>query len=140
MRIKSFASPQITATWSHAPPRALLFLTQRFIVAAASTGQPRRHLPQRSALSKGVRNHDIGVIAHMTMAVAAGRIVVKPARAFKSPTFTRADLLLFMRINLTRTANSSFVYTKTIEMEIHPGRIHLRLKRGGEYWQQKSSR
>jgi hypothetical protein len=46
----------------------------------------------------------------------------------------------FMRINLSRTANPSSVYTKTIEIQIHPGKIHLRLKRGGEDWQQKSSR
>ncbi|MFP3566912.1 hypothetical protein [Paraburkholderia sp. SIMBA_030] len=46
----------------------------------------------------------------------------------------------FMRINLSRMAISSRVYTKSIEIRIHPGKIHLRLKRGGEDWQQKSSR
>lgn len=39
-----------------------------------------------------------------------------------------------------RMAISYLFSRQTIEMQMHPGKIHLRLKRGGEDWQRKSSR
>lgn len=57
-----------------------------------------------------------------------------------SHPISSAPCVLFMRINLGRTANFSLVLYKSFEIGIHPGKIHLRLKRGGEIWQRKSSR
>jgi hypothetical protein len=77
-------------------------------------------------------------IGAMQAKPASRHIPPAPSLNLNSAAHHRASILYAHKP--IRTANPSRVYTKTIEIRIHPGKIHLRLKRGGEDWQLKSSR